>query len=53
MNEHSKKLNNVVQIDEGKIKDHLGELVRGTVEETLNSMLDAEADALCGALSTL
>jgi len=27
MNEHSKKLNNVVQIDEGKIKDHLGELV--------------------------
>ena len=31
------------------IQDHLGELVRGTVEETLNAMLDAEADALCGA----
>ena len=28
---------------------HLGELVRGTVEETLNAMLDAEADELCGA----
>jgi len=27
MNEDTKKLNNVVQIDEGKIKDHLGELV--------------------------
>ena len=39
----------MVQIDEGRIRDHLGELVRGTVEETLNSLLDAEADALCGA----
>ena len=26
--------------------DHLGEMVRGTVEETLNAMLDAEADQL-------
>jgi putative transposase len=24
-------------------------MVRGTVEETLNAMLDAEADRLCGA----
>ena len=24
-------------------------MVRGTVEETLNAMLDAEADQLCGA----
>jgi len=45
----NKTLGKVVQIDEKRIKDHLGELVRGTVEETLNSMLDAEADALCGA----
>ena len=30
-------------------RDHLGEMVRGTVEETLNAMLDAEADQLCGA----
>ena len=50
MEEDSKKpLGKVVQIDEKRIKDHLGELVRGTVEETLNSLLDAEADALCGA----
>src|ERR1700749_2459497 len=39
----------VIQIDEGRIRDHLGEMVRGTVEETLNAMLDAEADQLCGA----
>jgi putative transposase len=34
----------VIQIDEGRIRDHLGEMVRGTVEEALNAMLDAEAD---------
>ena len=39
----------VIQIDEVRIKDHLGEMVRGTVEEALNAMLDAEADRLCGA----
>ena len=35
----------VIQIDEARIRDHLGELVRGTVEETLNAMLDAEASS--------
>ena len=39
----------VIRIDEARIKDHLGEMVRGTVEEALNAMLDAEADRLCGA----
>jgi putative transposase len=39
----------MIQIDEARIRDHLGEMVRGTVEETLNAMLDAEADELCGA----
>ena len=39
----------VIQIDEARIRDHLGEMVRGTVEETSNAMLDAEADQLCGA----
>jgi hypothetical protein len=39
-------LSKVVRIDEARIKDHLGEVVRGTVEETLNDMLDAEADRL-------
>jgi hypothetical protein len=31
-----KTLGKAVQIDEKRIKDHLGELVRGAVEETLN-----------------
>ncbi len=35
----------IVRIDEGIIKEQLGEMVRGTVEETLNAMLDAEAEA--------
>ena len=42
----------VIQIDEARIKDHLGEMVRGTVEEALNGLLDAEADRLCGAAGT-
>lgn len=42
-------LNNVIKIDSQQIKSHLGEVVRGTVEETLNSLLDAEADQLCNA----
>lgn len=42
-------MGNVVQIDEAKIQDHLGKVVRGTVEETLNGLLDAEADRVAGA----
>jgi transposase-like protein len=42
-------LSNVVQIDNERIRDHLGQIVRGTVEETLNSMLEAEAERLCNA----
>ena len=37
-----KPMGQVIQIDEGRIRDHLGEMVRGTVEETLNAMLDAD-----------
>ena len=42
-------LGSVLQIDEGRIQAHLDEVVRATVEETLNALLDAEADELCGA----
>jgi transposase-like protein len=49
MDNDSKFLGNVVQINEGQIKDHLGALVKDTVEDMLNKMLDAEADAMCGA----
>ena len=48
-NEMPKTMGQVIQIDEARIRDHLGEMVRGTVEEALNAMLDAEADRLCGA----
>lgn len=43
------KLGGVIQVDEKPLQDHLGQMVRATVEETLNQMLDAEADQLCGA----
>ena len=45
----SKNLGKVIQIDENQIREHLGDLVRGSVEETLNKLLDAEADQLCNA----
>ena len=42
-------LGNVISIDDERIKSHLDRVVRGTVEETLNALLDAEADRLCNA----
>jgi putative transposase len=42
-------LNNVITIDDERIKIHLDRVVRATVEETLNALLDAEADRLCNA----
>lgn len=48
-NDTTKPLSKVIRIDESEIRGHLDEMVRGTVEETLNAMLDAEADAMCKA----
>jgi transposase-like protein len=42
-------LGNVISIDDERIKNHLDRVVRGTVEETLNALLEAEADRLCNA----
>jgi len=42
-------MGNIVQLNEGEIKNQLGEMVRKTVEETLNSLLDAEADQITRA----
>ncbi len=39
----------VIRIEEEKIRSHVGEVVRETVEQTLNGLLQAEADELCGA----
>ena len=49
MDQDSKKLANVISIDQDSLKGHVGEIVRSTVEETLNGLLDAEADRLCNA----
>ena len=45
----TKPLDKVIQIDEAQVRGHLDEMVRSTVEETLNNLLDAEADRLCRA----
>src|SRR5882757_3072188 len=42
-------LGNVIRIDDERVREHLGRIVRGTVGETLNAMLEAEADRLCNA----
>src|SRR5690242_16132001 len=39
-------LNNVITIDDERIKNHLDRVVRGSVEETLNALPDTEADRL-------
>ena len=50
MNEDSTKaLSKVIRIDEREIQSHLDKLVRGTVEDALNAMLEAEADEMCNA----
>ena len=41
-------MSNVIKIDEARIRDHPGELVRETVEDSLNELLDAEAEQLRG-----
>ena len=38
-----------VSVDETKLKAQVDEVVRGSVEETLNTLLDAEADRICRA----
>jgi putative transposase len=43
------KFSEVIRIDEGKVRQHVEEVVRTSVEETLNGLLEAEADELCGA----
>ena len=44
-----KSLSKVIKINEAKIQNHLDRMVRSTVEQTLNDLLDAKADQLCNA----
>ena len=34
----------IIAVDQERVQSHVSEIVRGTVEETLNALLDAEAD---------
>jgi putative transposase len=50
--EHATKessFQDVIRIDEDQVRGHVDQVVRASVEQTLNSLLDAEADELCGA----
>ena len=46
---NGEKFEGVIRIEEEKIRSHVDEVVRETVEQTLNGLLEAEADELCGA----
>jgi putative transposase len=39
----------LVEIGQSQLRQHVDGLVRDAVEDTLNALLDAEADVLCGA----
>jgi putative transposase len=43
------EIRDAIKIDADAVRGHLSELVRSTVEDTLNEMLNAEADELCKA----
>ena len=46
MEDHSTKKAQIIQLNESAVRDHLGEMVRNTVEDTLNNMLNAGGSAL-------
>lgn len=48
-NSVGEEIRDAIKIDGEAVRGHLDELVRSTVEETLNNLLDAEAAQLCGA----
>jgi putative transposase len=43
------KSDRIIHIEHEELNRHLDKIVRGTVEETLNALLDGEADQLCQA----
>lgn len=43
------KTGRIIRIEQEQLTNHLDKVVRITVEETLNALLDAEADRLCQA----
>ena len=47
--ENEKAISGAIKIDEKEIRTHLDGLVRQSVEDTLNALLNTEADAICQA----
>jgi transposase-like protein len=43
------KTGQIIRIEQDQLNKHLDKVVKGTVERTLNELLDAEADRLCAA----
>jgi putative transposase len=43
------KSGQIIRIEQDQLNRHLDKVVRGTVEQTINALLDAEADRLCQA----
>lgn len=42
-------MSNIIHLNESELKNQLGKLVSGTVENTLNKLLDVEADKITNA----
>ena len=42
-------LNGAIRVDTAELRGHIDEAVRSSVEETLNALLEAEADQICRA----
>ena len=42
-------IDGAIRVDQQQLRGHIDEAVRSSVEETLNGLLDAEADQICGA----
>ena len=49
MSEDTTNLGQVIRIDDERVRDYLRNVVRGSVEETLNAMLEVETERLCNA----
>src|SRR5215470_9101681 len=45
----TEQLKGAIRVDEGQLRSHVDEAVRSSVEQTLNALLEAEADQICRA----
>ena len=46
---NEKSISGAIKVDEKEVMEHLDGLVRKSVEDTLNTLLNEEADAICNA----